>query len=139
MGFKLLLSRILKRSFRSEKRVVLRHERAFSERVRERPRVVGAFVARAARPTAFLCNETRTHHAKNSSVLVSHPRDHNCSAVVIPNMPGQLHSGASIRVPCDPILQDHGRLLRLLLGIEWTVPRVHVWHDMLEHPNLVPR
>ena len=100
------------------------------------------FAARAARPTAFLCNEapeTRTHHADNSSVLVSHPRDHNCSAVVIPNMPGQLHSGASIRVPCDPFLHDHGRLLRLLLGIEWTVPRVHVWHDMLEHPNLLPR
>jgi hypothetical protein len=53
---------------------------------------------------------------------------------------GQLHSGVSIRVvPRIPFLQDHGRLLRLLLGIEWTVLRVHVWHDMLGHPDLVPR
>jgi len=53
---------------------------------------------------------------------------------------GQLHSVTSIRdVPCDPFLQDHGRLLRLLRRIEWTVLRVHVWHDMLEHPDLVPR
>ena len=102
----------------------------------------------AARPTAFLCiaaPETRTHHAENSSVLVSHPRDHNCSAVVIPNnMPGQLHSGASIRdVPRIPFLQDHDRLLRLLLGSGWTVLRVHVWlalsGHMFEHPDLVPR
>ena len=56
------------------------------------------------RPTTF-CGpqptETRTHHAdKCSSILVSHPRDHKCS-VVNPNMLGQLHSGASIRVvPC---------------------------------------
>jgi hypothetical protein len=111
-------------------------------RVRRELASLAHFAVGAAGPTAFLCNEapeTRTHHADNSSVLVSHPRDHNCSAVVIPNMPGQLHSGASIRVPCDPFLHDHGRLLRLLLGIEWTVPRVHVWHDMLEHPNLLPR
>ena len=53
---------------------------------------------------------------------------------------GQLHFGASIRVvPCGAFLQDHGRLLRLLLGIEWTVLRVHVWQYMLEHPDLVPR
>ena len=68
------------------------------------------------RPTTF-CGpqptETRTHHAeKCSSILVSHPRDHKCS-VVNPSMPGQLHSGASIRVvPCNPF---HGELLRLLL------------------------
>jgi hypothetical protein len=55
-------------------------------------------------------------------------------------MLGQLHSGACIRVvPCDPFVHDPGRLLRLLLGIEWTVLRVHVWHDMHEHPDLVPR
>ena len=58
------------------------------------------------RPMAF-CGpqptETRTHHAdKCSSILVSHPRDHKCS-VVNPNMLGQLHSGASIRVvPAGP-------------------------------------
>ena len=53
---------------------------------------------------------------------------------------GQLHSVTSIRdVPCDPFLQDHGRLLRLLLGIEWTVLRVHVWHHMFSNPDLVPR
>jgi hypothetical protein len=55
-------------------------------------------------------------------------------------MPGQLHFGACIRkVPCDPFLQDHDRLLRLLLRIEWTVLRVHVWRHMLGHPDLVPR
>jgi hypothetical protein len=55
-------------------------------------------------------------------------------------MLGQLHSGASIRVvPCDPFLQGLRELLRLLLRIEWTVLRVHVWHDMLGHPDLVPR
>ena len=47
------------------------------------------------------------------------------------DMPGQLHSGASIRVvPCDPFLQDHGELLRLLLiglRIESAVHGVHVW------------
>jgi hypothetical protein len=53
---------------------------------------------------------------------------------------GQLNSVTSIRVvPCDPFLQDRGQLLWLLRRIEWTVLRVHVWHDMLEHPNLVPR
>ena len=86
------------------------------------------------RPMAF-CGpqptETRTHHAdKCSSILVSHPRDHKCS-VVNPNMLGQLHAGASIRVvPCDPFLQDHGELLRLLLiglRIESAVHGVHVW------------
>ena len=57
-----------------------------------------------------------------------------------PNMLGQLNSGASIRVvPCDPFLQDRGKLLRLLLRIGWPVLRVHVWHHMLEHPDLVPR
>ena len=61
-------------------------------------------------------------------------------AVVNPNMLGQIHSGASIRVvPCDPFLQDRGKLLRLLLRIGWPVLRVHVWHHMLEHPDLVPR
>ena len=57
------------------------------------------------------------------------------------NMPnGQLHSGVSIRVvPRIPFLQDHGRLLRLLLGIGWTVLRVHVWRHMLGYPDLVPR
>ena len=83
------------------------------------------------------------HHADNcSSVLASHPRDHNCSAVdiVIPNMPTQLHSGASIRVvPRIPFLQDHGELLQLLLRRRWTLLRVHFWHDMFEHPDLVPR
>ena len=55
-----------------------------------------------------------------------------------PNMLGQLYSGASIRVvPCDPFLQDRGKLLRLLLRIGWPVLRVHVWHHMLEHPDLV--
>ena len=61
------------------------------------------------------------------------------AAVAVVAVPCQLHSGASIRVPCDPFLQDHGRLLRLLLGIGWTVLRVHVWRHMLEHPDLVPR
>ena len=103
-----------------------------------------AIAARAAPDRRHFVNnaapETRTHHADNSSVLVSYPRDHNCSAVVIPNMLGQLHSGASIRVvPCDPFLQGLRELLRLLLRIEWTVLRVHVWHDMLGHPDLVPR
>ena len=57
------------------------------------------------------------------------------------NMPnGQLHSGVCIRdVPCDPFLHDHGRLLRLLHRIGWPVLRVHVWHDMLELPDLVSR
>jgi hypothetical protein len=58
-------------------------------------------------------------------------------------MLGQLHSGASIRVvPCDPFLQGLRELLRLLLiglGIDSTVLGVHVWHDMLGHPDLVPR
>ena len=59
-------------------------------------------------------------------------------------MPGQLHSGASIRdVPRIPFLQDHDRLLRLLHRSEQRVLRVHVWlaHSghMLEHPDLVPR
>ena len=53
---------------------------------------------------------------------------------------GQLHSVTSIRVvPCDPFLQDRGELLRLLRRIDWPVLRVHVWHDMLGHPDLVPR
>jgi hypothetical protein len=47
------------------------------------------------------------------------------------DMPGQLHSGSSIRVvPCDPFLQVHGELLRLLLiglRIESAVHGVHVW------------
>ena len=56
------------------------------------------------------------------------------------NMLGQLYSGASLRVvPCDPFLQDRGKLLRLLLRIGWPVLRVHVWHHMLEPPDLVPR
>ena len=57
------------------------------------------------------------------------------------NMPnGQLHSDVSIRdVPRIPFLQDRRRLLRLLLGIEWLVLRVHVWHNMHEHPDPVPR
>ena len=55
-------------------------------------------------------------------------------------MPGQLHSGASIRVvPCDPFVPDLWRLLRLLLGIEWLVLRVHVWQHMLQLPDLVPQ
>jgi len=131
-------------------RVVLRHVRACkTESPRARRELASTlaslahFAARASRPKAFLCTtkptETRTHHAENSSVLVSHPRDHNCSAVVIPNMPGQLHFGPSIPfVPRIPFLQDHGRLLRLLLRIGWPVLRVHIWHDMFEHPDLVP-
>ena len=55
-------------------------------------------------------------------------------------MLGQLHFGASIRVvPRIPFLQDHGELLRLLLIGFRTVLGVHVWHDMLEYPNPVPR
>ena len=53
-------------------------------------------------------------------------------------MPGQLHSGIRV-VPCDPFVHDHGRLLRLLLGIEWKLLRVHVWLDMLGKPDLVLR
>ena len=70
--------------------------------------------------------------------MLVHCNRHHYPPRDMPN--GQLHSGVSIRVmPRIPFLQDHGRLLRLLLGIEWTVLRVHVWHDMLGHPDLVPR
>jgi len=57
------------------------------------------------------------------------------------NMPNcQLHSGVNIRdVPRIPFLHDHGRLLRLLHRIGWTVLRVHVWHDMFGHAPNVPR
>ena len=41
------------------------------------------------------------------------------AASTAPNMPGQLHSAASIRdVPRIPFLQDHVKLLRRLHGIE---------------------
>jgi hypothetical protein len=60
--------------------------------------------------------------------------------VAVVAVPSQLHSGASIRaVPCDPFLQDRGELLRFLRRIDWPVLRVHVWRDMFEHPDLVPR
>jgi hypothetical protein len=70
--------------------------------------------------------------------MLVHCNRHHYPPRDMPN--GQLHSDVNIRdVPCDPFLHDHGRLLRLLHGIGWPVLRVHVWHDMLEHPDLVPR
>ena len=98
---------------------------------RLRPSVGTAFRLAAAITTASFPLAAATFNIAAAALAAASPA---------PNMPDQPHSGASIRdVPCDPFLQERGKLLRLLLRIEWPVLRVHVWHHMLEHPDLVPR